>query len=62
MYCNVFCSVKEATPRVLINREKCNQSKTFMCYGSAKFDFDSEKAYRWDVLFLFVTQVLDSVV
>jgi len=39
-------NVEATTPRVLINREKCNYSKKFWYYGSSRFDFDSEKAYR----------------
>jgi len=39
-------NVKVSTPRVLINREKCNFTKDFWYYGQSKFDFSSEKAYR----------------
>jgi len=43
---NIIGHVEINTPRVLINRVKCNHSNKFLCYGSSKFDFDSKKAYR----------------
>lgn len=51
--------VQETTPRVLVNREKCNYSKRFTCYGSSRFDFDTEKAYRDVALLGDCDQVID---
>lgn len=53
--------VQETTPRVLINREKCNYSKKFTFYGSNRFDFDTEKAYRDVALLGNCDQVIDKL-
>ena len=45
-----FFSVRNTTPRLLINREKCGTVDPMMLMmgysGSSMMDFDSEKAYR----------------